>query len=311
VLPGLFDFDSFLPPACDQGQELRRFELIKILNSKGEILPAADSPLRRLWSLVSAENRSLDQCAAVIALDPALTTRIFRVANSTAYGGHATRIFDAVFHLGFARIREVAFNATVLEQFSQYLMPLTWNHFWLRNIFVGYLAERIATIYFPSDGAEYLSGLLHDVGWLFMANFFPNEFKNILWNSRSVGDAELEMFSLTHANISAAICARSYLPPKLVNAIALHHSSLSIEPESLRLPNESALLLAIILNICDQLADYCQLEIIKKENRSLDDILESPEARYLRLLDPYLPLQEFIDEEMPKAREIFSIFFLK
>ena len=63
-----------------------RQRLVKVLESKGEILPSASSPRGKLWHLVNSPGSSLDECAEVIQLDAALSSRVLKVANSGAYG---------------------------------------------------------------------------------------------------------------------------------------------------------------------------------------------------------------------------------
>ncbi len=77
-------FEDLLPNASDPAKELIRTKLVALLNSQAEIVPAAKSPLGRLWRLVNSPNSSLDDCEEVINLDAALTSRIFRVSNSAA-----------------------------------------------------------------------------------------------------------------------------------------------------------------------------------------------------------------------------------
>ena len=94
-----------------------------------------------------------------MVLDPALTSRIFRVANSAAYGAKATNVSEAIRYIGFKRVRELVFNAGVLSQFSSMAKcRRNGSVFWLRNIFIARLSERIAGTYFPTDGTEYLAG---------------------------------------------------------------------------------------------------------------------------------------------------------
>jgi HD-like signal output (HDOD) protein len=178
------NFEDFLPPAPvgDPFQAQFRVKLIELLRSQGEILPSAESTLGRLWRLVNSDSSSIEDCVRVIEIDPAMTTRVFRVANSASCGGRATNISEAVLHLGFARLRELVFNAGIFAQFSQLHLPPGWNHFWIRNILIARLTERLASAYFQTNGTEYLAGLLHDIGWLNLATFFPEEFNMILSN---------------------------------------------------------------------------------------------------------------------------------
>ena len=216
-------FEDLLPNATDPNKSRLRSKLVTLLNAEGEVLPAADKPLGKLWRLVNSPSSSIDDCEQIIRLDPALTSRIFRVANSAAYGARATDIAEAIRFIGFKVVREMVFNAGVLSQFSSLVVPEEWEIYWLRNIFTARLAERIAGSFFATDGSEYLAGLIHDIGWLFLATHFPEEFGRIMASEGSTCDAEKEILPFSHANIAAAIAARSALPLKAIDAIAYHH----------------------------------------------------------------------------------------
>jgi HD-like signal output (HDOD) protein len=219
--------EEFLPHSTDPAKEALRLRLVAVLNSKGEILPAAESPLGKLWALVNSPSSTLADCEEIILLDPALTSRIFRVANSAAYRAQATTVSEAIRFVGFKCIREFVFSAGVFSQFSGLGVPDGWDIFWLRNIFVARMTERIASLYTPTNGTEYLAGLIHDVGWLFLAAYAPEEFGQIWKFKGRITDAEHEILPFTHASMGAAIAAKSPLPGD-------RHGS--IRPDGGRLP---------------------------------------------------------------------------
>ena len=96
-----------------------------------------------------------------------------RVANSGAYAAGEDNVTQAIQHLGMKFVREQVFNTGVFKQYSGWELPPEWDQFWLRNIFVANLCEKISSVCGPTNGSEYLAGLLHDVGWLFLATNFP------------------------------------------------------------------------------------------------------------------------------------------
>ena len=309
------DLDSFLSEQAHTREQMRyRERLLKLLQSQHEILPAADSPLGRLWVLVNSEDSSIHECVEVIRLDPALTSRVFRLANSAAYGGTATTVAEAVLHLGFAQVRQVAFTAGIFEQFLRLQLPLGWDHslgwdqFWVRNLFISRLMERIAALYFLPTGSEYLAGLLHDTGWLLIASSFPEELKIILSDSRLPPESERAVLSFSHEEIAAAICARSLFPFRVVNAVIYHHHPRVVKTENLSL-RESAAFLGVLLYICDGLADSCGLRIFNSgEVLTLEALQKTPEAEWLAQLGAPIDFPSLIEEELPKAKEILSIF---
>ena len=302
-------FEDLLPNSTDPGKGRLRAKLVNLLNTQGEIIPAASTPLGKLWNLVNSANSSIDECEDVIKLDAALTSRIFRVANSAAYNARATDIAEALRFIGFKSLREMVFNATVLTQFSTLQVPPNWDVFWLRNIFIARLCDRISGTYFQTDGSEYLAGLIHDIGWLFLATHFPDEFALIITSEKPVIDAEKDVLPFSHANIAAAIAARSAMPLKAVDGIAYHHKQMLMTQSTLIAPNQNPLFLGIILAVCDRVADGCQLDLFGKPAPTSEELAECPEIVWLKNYGKQLDLEQMAADELVKSEEIFTAFF--
>lgn len=302
-------FEDLLPNSADPAKGRLRAKLVNLLNSQGEIIPAASTPLGKLWNLVNSPSSSIDECEEVIKLDAALTARMFRVANSAAYNAKATDIAEALRFIGFKSLREMVFNATVLQQFSTLKVPPQWDVFWLRNIFIARLSDRISGNYFQTDGSEYLAGLIHDIGWLFLATHFDSEFAAIITSDKTIMDAEKDVLPFSHANIAAAIAARSAMPLKAVDGIAYHHKQMLMTQSTLVAPNQNPLFLGIILAVCDRVADGCQLDLFGKPAPSPEELAESPEIVWLKNFGKPIDLAEMAAEELVKSEEIYTVFF--
>jgi HD-like signal output (HDOD) protein len=302
-------FEDLLPNSTDPAKAILRTKLVALLNDQGEILPAAKSPLGKLWRLVNSSNSSVDECEEIIRLDPALTSRIFRVANSAAYNAKATNVSEAINYIGFARVRELVFNAGVFAQFSGLHVPPEWDVFWLRNIFVARLSEKISSVYFQTDGSEYLAGLIHDIGWLFLATHFPAEFAKVMTSEKPILEAEKDFLPFSHANMAAAVAARSALPLRAVDAIAYHHKKMLMSSSTLIAPNQNPLFLGIILSVSDNIADACNLDLFGKSTMTMDEIRESPEVIWLNAHKKTFDYENMAVEELVKAQEVFTAFF--
>ncbi len=302
-------FEDLLPNSPDPAKTKIRSKLVMILNSQGEIIPAAKSPVGKLWRLVNSAKSSIDDCEEVIQLEPALTSRIFRVANSAAYNARATSIAEAVRFIGFKRVRELVYNEGVLKQLSALKVPPEMDLFWLRNIFIARLADRIAALYFPTDGSEYLAGLIHDIGWLFLTTHFPAEYQKIVASEKSPIDAEKDVLPFSHANIAAALAARSALPLRAIDGIAYHHKQMLTTTSTLVAPNQNPLFLGIILAVCDKLADASQLDFLGKSTMTMEMFRESPEVIWLANYQKRVDFQAIAVEELTKSQEIHQVFF--
>jgi HD-like signal output (HDOD) protein len=302
-------FEELLSHRSDPRKEEMRGTLISILNSKAEILPSANSPRGKLWHLVNSPGSSSAECAEVIQLDSALASRIFRVANSGAYGTPSDNINDAVLRLGLKFVREQVFNAGVFKQFSGWVLPPEWDLFWLRNIFVARLCERLSATYGPTNGSEYLAGLIHDMGWLFTATYFQEEFTQIFTSETSVSEAETELLPFGHAQISAAIAARSLLPERAINAILLHHFPFVTDASAAIAQASNPYFLGIVLSVCDGIADARGMAMFGGSGQTIEELQESPAVRWLNKFGPTPDLAAMAEEELAKSQQIFEAYF--
>jgi HD-like signal output (HDOD) protein len=304
-------FDELLPHCADPRKEAMRATLLIILESRSEILPAADSPRGRLWQLVNTPDASAAECAEIIQLDSALAACVLRVANSGVYGGSSDNITDAVVRLGLRFVREQVYNDGVFRQFSNWELPEEWNAFWLRNILVARLCERLCAAYGSTNGTEYLAGLLHEMGWLFLAAYFPHEFTQLFTCGVSLAEAEKALLPCGHAQIAAAIAARSLLPERAVSAIAMHHFPIVADVRKVGSPESNPYFLSVVLQLSDSIADACKLNMFGNAAETFDTVRESPAMQWLNRLRGTPDLLRIADEELTKSKEVFNAFFAK
>ena len=305
-------FEDLLPTSDEPRKTAIRLELINILNSQDEIIPSANSPRGKLWHLVNSPKSTLSDCAEVIQTDAALAARIFRVANSAAFGVGAENINQAIQHMGLKFVREQVFTAGVFKQYASWEMPPEWDEFWLRNIFVARLCERIANVCGPTNGTEYIAGLIHDIGWLFLATSFPKEFSAINGTrDKAIEEAENEVLPFGHATISAAIGARSLMPSRSVSAILNHHHPLTPTLPPNAKPGVEVETLGFILKIADDIADACGISMFGTPGWDLDYIQSGPEMTWLGAQGKSIGLEPIAVEELAKSKEIFSVYFSK
>jgi HD-like signal output (HDOD) protein len=302
-------YADLLPVPTDPAKAEMRLTLLHVLESEGEILPSANSPRGKLWHLVNSPDSSVEECAEVIQLDSALASRIFRVANSSAYGVGAETIIDAVQLLGLKFVREQVFNAGIFKQYSGWELPPQWDLFWLRNILVARLCERISGLYSRTNGSEYLAGLIHDMGWLFLASHMPEQYGLLFSSGMPVAEAEREILPFGHAEISAAMAARSKLPARAVDAILYHHDPIRIRTGAKVISDKSAYFLCLILNISDRLADNCGLDMFEPASQTIEEVQASEEVKWLANFGALPDLRAATEEELQKSKEIFDIFF--
>lgn len=199
-------------------------------------LPSLGSINSALRELLSADQRYTTQISEVIRRDPSLTARLLRLVNSVYFGMNSTvnSIEEAVFYLGVRQIRQLAMVTPVIEDFQKLAgnTPFLWREFWQHCIGVAIMTrEVISAVQVPSDEADYVAGLVHDVGKIVIASAFPQHFNEI--NRRMTEPVEdllvveADVLGLNHAEVGAMYLRNHSLPECMIETARFHH-----EPES-------------------------------------------------------------------------------
>jgi putative nucleotidyltransferase with HDIG domain len=193
-------------------------------------LRSIDSALREL---LSADQRYTTQISEVIRRDPSLTARLLRLVNSVYYGltTPVNSIEEAVFYLGVRQIRQLAMVTPVIEDFQRLAgrTPFPWREFWQHCIATAILTREITNVVMtPADEADYVAGLVHDVGKIAMASAFPEHFLEITRRANEGGmdylSIEREVLGIDHCELGALYLERHNLPEVMVATSRFHHS---------------------------------------------------------------------------------------
>jgi len=196
-------------------------------------LPSLGSVNSALRELLSAEQRYTSQIAEVIRRDPSLTARLLRLVNSVYYGltTPINGIEEAVFYLGVRQIRQLAMVTPIVEDFQKLAgdTPFPWRDFWQHCIGTAILTrEVIGSFQSISDEADYVAGLVHDVGKIVMSAVFPEQFIEVhqrhAQTQEDLLEVERAVLGMDHAELGALYLKQHNLPEVLVEAVRYHHA---------------------------------------------------------------------------------------
>lgn len=193
-------------------------------------LRSIDSALREL---LNADHSFISQISEVIGRDPSLTARLLRLVNSVYFslGSTVNSIDEAVFYLGVRKIRQLALATPIIDDFSKLagkanLFP--WRKFWQHCIATAILARELSsTVDGDGDEADYVCGLVHDVGKIVMASVFSEHFAEVNFRVQA-GETdrrkvELAVLGLDHCEVGAIYLQQHKLPTQMVEAARFHH----------------------------------------------------------------------------------------
>ncbi|NLW05162.1 MAG: HDOD domain-containing protein [Pseudomonadaceae bacterium] len=205
-----------------------------------ESIEIAPLPLssQRLLSLKSKEDVSGTDLAHVIEMDPSLASQVISWANSPYYGapGSIRSIQDAVIRvLGFDLTMNLALGLALSRQIR---LPKDGvhghRHFWrdalLKALLVEKLVKKMPPLARPYVGLAYLAGLLHNFGYLVLAEVFPPYFSLYCRNQEAnphVPSMYLErfLFGITREQIASYLFTTWGLPNEMCVAIRQQHNS--------------------------------------------------------------------------------------
>ncbi len=195
-------------------------------------LPSLSTIYSALRELLNADQRYTTQISEVIRRDPSLTARLLRLVNSVYYGltTPVNSIEEAVFYLGVRQIRQLAMVTPIIEDFQKLAgnTPFPWRKFWQHCIGTAIMTrEVIGNILMPTDEADYVAGLVHDVGKIVMAAAFPRHFA-VIHQRVNDGDQDLtaleaEVLGVDHSELGAIYLKNHNLPDIMVETARYHH----------------------------------------------------------------------------------------
>ena len=195
-------------------------------------LPSLASINSALRELLSADNRYAAQISDVIRRDPSLTARLLRLVNSVYYGFNSriNSIEEAVFYLGVRQIRQLATVTPIIEDFQRTAgkTQFPWRLFWQHCISTAILTREILNSEKSSgDEADYVAGLIHDMGKIAMASVFPAHFTTIQQRLEAEPTEllalEVEVLGIDHAELGGLYLEYHNLPDVLIESARCHH----------------------------------------------------------------------------------------
>jgi HD-like signal output (HDOD) protein len=203
---------------------------LEMLDSLDLELPVLSGNLVELIQLVSNDDCDLGDLSRRLTLDPVLTGRLLRVANSPFFGlqRRIGGVDEAIMVVGMANTRGIVLSALLVENFKlNTLDPLTLNAYWRHSVGAATATRVIASETVLSPIMAFTAGLMHDLGRLVLMTKFPERYQEILLtgNVRGLHHYEMERaeWGFDHAEVSRRLVESWRLPQEVVDAVAVHH----------------------------------------------------------------------------------------
>ena len=216
----------------EEQQHKTRLELLLEEVNRSEI-SSIHQTLTRIIRIINDPTSSAKQLKDVIELDPPLSAKVLRRANSAYYG--ATHSIDeiqqAIVWLGFDMVKELALSQKVCELFESngVIGDFSRGALWKHSVAVALCGKLICRREFRQRGDNvYAAGLLHDMGLIIEDQFLHDEFTSIHEHKRKFDNnmppVEHKQLGFTHSTIGQRLAELWNFPFELSTCIGLHHT---------------------------------------------------------------------------------------
>lgn len=197
-------------------------------------LPTLPVVASEIMALLEDENSSVMDVARVMYKDPVMTAKVLKLANSAFFGlrRHVESLNQALVVLGMNQIFNLVISISVVKTFDSMELgdDFDLDAFWEHSMGTGEISRVIATkLGFRFEGAEFTSGLLHDIGKVILDQYFHDDFMTALKRSHdeqiSLYIAERDIWGVDHAELGAWLGEQWRLPVRIIDVIRDHHKT--------------------------------------------------------------------------------------
>lgn len=203
----------------------------------------------RIIELVEDPTSTAQDLHAVISNDPALSSRILKVVNSSFYGlpGQISSINRAIVMLGLNAVKNIAIAASLAKLFRGGELTPTfsakelWNHSNATAIGCKLLSD---TMGMGLGDEAYLAGLIHDIGIMVEMQYDRSKLIDALDKTGAGPDGvpaksllltEETVFGANHEHFGQGLCSKWKFPAPFAAATGYHHHPLSAPAEQTKL----------------------------------------------------------------------------
>jgi diguanylate cyclase (GGDEF)-like protein len=222
-------------------------------------LPSPRGVALAVLELSRRENVTLGEIARVVQTDPALSSRLIKLANTgSRIARPVVSLQEAVVRQGMSTVRQLALGFSLLDQYRSGTCPsfdyqAYWSHSLLMGLAMQALADRVRV---AAADELFICGLLAQIGRLALATAYSAEYDAVLKQnqadlSQSLTALERAALETDHTELGNVMMAEWGIPKPFTEPLAHYEDS---EPPGH--PNDSrSESLVLMLRLSHSLAD--------------------------------------------------------
>lgn len=207
-------------------------KLVELI-SEVQSLPVVPQVFQDIQAELAKKEPSIDAVARMIGRDVGMAAKILNLINSPYFGlpGKVDTIHKAITLLGLDTVKTLVLFSHIFEAYDpKKLQSFSLNMLWDHCFRVSNIARLIAEC--ENVGAQMvtdcrMAGLLHDVGKLILAKYFPNRYNKILEIAKESGGTiyqiEEKVLGTSHAKLGAYLMGLWGVSDEVIHGIGYHH----------------------------------------------------------------------------------------
>ncbi len=211
------------------------FEPRKII-AEIQSLPVLPKVMQSLLELRENPDANTGQLADIISSDPIITAHFLKFVNSAFFGSEKkiTSLTDAIIRLGFINVLNTAITISAAKAFNIPLDgPIGMREFWRHALYSAHLmrfiASKVPANHKLNPDIVFLSGLLHNIGFVLLGDQFREEFTLINNsikdnNKKTLLEMEEIFIGAQHTELGVLLMRAWGLPSEIITATFEHHN---------------------------------------------------------------------------------------
>ena len=201
-------------------------------------LPSPPAIATKIIELSSCETSGLSEVADVVSIDPALSAKLLRMANSPLYTKQrkVENLRQAILLFGLNGTLNIALSFSLKQSAVENRNSgLDYNLYWKRSLASAMLAQDIIQrLGNSSKDCAFLAGLLQDIGMLALDKAKPDLYKNIGLNQakhEALCELEQDILNADHSIVGTWLLEEWHLPGNLLRPIQYSHAAIYDDQE--------------------------------------------------------------------------------
>ncbi len=205
-------------------------EILRLISAQIN-LPSPPVIAAQILKTIQNNESSLTDLEKIIAADPALTSKLLRIANSAFYSlpyeiGNVSRALSI---LGTNVIKNIALSFVIAGDLRDKTeSSLNFDYFWRRSVTAAVAAELVMALLHEKNEDIFVTALLQDIGVLIMYLSKGQEYAAALEQCIVDGETNLiqleqKMYQFDHQQLSWTLLKTWGIPDSIVEPVRYHH----------------------------------------------------------------------------------------